>query len=272
MTDDQQWVAFLQWALPQLQMRWTGFRKVRSQVFKRIDRRMRSLQISSLDAYRQYLQHHPGEWSVLDTLCRITISRFYRDRALYAMLAQKILPKIVDQVRCRGKNNLRLWSAGCASGEEPYSLALLWKMQLQKSNPDINLQILATDVDSRLLQRARTACYPFSSLQELPECWRTVAFEKDGIVYCMCAEFKAPVLFVEHDIRAPFPANSLHLILCRNLIYTYFDIDLQRELTRRLQGSLLSGGLLVLGAHEALPVDAVGFEPLPGKKGLYTRV
>ena len=79
MTEDQQWVAFLQWALPQLQLRWKGFRKVRSQVCKRIYRRMRSLQISSLDAYRLYLQRHPGEWRVLDTLCRITISRFYRD-------------------------------------------------------------------------------------------------------------------------------------------------------------------------------------------------
>ncbi len=233
---------------------------------------MRSLQIYNLDVYRVYLQHHPGEWRVLDTLCRITISRFCRDRALYAILAQQILPSIAGQVRCKGENNLRLWCAGCASGEEPYSLILLWKMQLQKTNPDINLQILATDVDSHLLQRARRACYPFSGLKELPEPWRNIAFADFEGVYCLRAEFKAPVLFVEHDIRAPFPASSLHLILCRNLIYTYFDINLQRELTQRFQKSLLPGGMLVLGAHEALPDSVAGFVPVAGEKGLYIRV
>jgi chemotaxis protein methyltransferase CheR len=81
---------------------------------------------------------------------------------------------------------------------------------------------LATDVDPHLLQRARRACYPFSNLKELPETWRTIAFAKTGFVYRLRAEFKVPILFVEHDIRAPFPASSQHLILCRNLIYTYF--------------------------------------------------
>jgi chemotaxis protein methyltransferase CheR len=271
MTEDRQWTAFLQWALPQLRMRWSGFRKVRAQVHKRVHKRLQSLQLVGLNDYRDYLQHHPEEWRVLDTLCRITISRFYRDKGIFRLLAGRIIPGLVEQVRRDGNSRLDIWSAGCGSGEEPYSLAILWAVQLQQRFPDITLRILATDVDPQLLNRARTACYPFSSLKELPVFLRESAFTVSAGRYCLQPAFKRAVLFVEHDVRGPVPATAQQLILCRNLVYTYYDEDLQREITQRLVDALQPGGLLVVGSHETLPADVPGFMPLSCNRAIYEK-
>src|SRR5438477_9810042 len=126
-------VEFLQWALPRLRMRWDGFRKVRRQVCRRIERRSRELGLTDLAAYRDYLERRPDEWARLDALCRVTISRFYRDRETFAALEQEVLPALA-----RGGAEIEVWSAGCASGEEPYTLALLWKLELAR----LSLRIL----------------------------------------------------------------------------------------------------------------------------------
>ena len=271
MREDPQWTTFLQWALPQLHLRWPGFRKVRTQVRKRVQRRIRSLHLAGPGAYRRFLLAHPEEWLLLDTLCRITISRFYRDRGVQELLADRIIPGLANRARQTGNAHLRIWSAGCSSGEEPYTLVLLWAMQLQQRYPDIRFQVLATDIDAQLLNRARTACYPFSSLKALPAAWRESAFSSVNGHYCLQPAYKDPVLFVEHDIRDPLPATNMHLILCRNLVYTYFETELQREITQRLLAALQPGGLLVLGSHEVLPGDDCGFLPWSRRQGIYIK-
>ena len=120
-------VEFLQWCLPRLHMRWAGFRKVRSQVCKRIRRRLTSLGLEDLDAYQRYLETHAGEWPHLDAMCRITISRFYRDREVWESLRRRALPALAAAAGERGDGVLRAWSAGCASGEEPYTLNIFAK-------------------------------------------------------------------------------------------------------------------------------------------------
>jgi chemotaxis protein methyltransferase CheR len=92
---DQECVEFLQWALPRMQMRWSGFRKVRRQVCRRIQRRMQVLE-KDVQGYREFLEAEPEEWDVLDALCRITISRFYRDRAVFAYLQTTVLPALAE--------------------------------------------------------------------------------------------------------------------------------------------------------------------------------
>ena len=272
MTEDPQWIAFLQWTLPQLRMRWSGFREVRTQVRKRVHMRLQSLQLAGLNEYRDYLQQHLEEWRVLDTLCRITISRFYRDKGIYGLLADRIIPSLVEKIREEGHSQLHIWSAGCGSGEEPYSLAILWMLQLQQRCPDITLRILATDIDPQLLMRARMGCYPFSSLKDLPAAWRESAFAASAGRYCLQTSFKRSVLFVEHDVRGPLPATALQLILCRNLVYTYYNEDLQREITQRLVDALQPGGLLVVGSHETLPGDIPGFMPLSCDQAIYRKI
>ncbi len=264
-------VAFLRWALPQLRLRWTGFRKVRRQVCRRINRRCRELALADLDEYRAHLATHSEEWNHLDALCRIPISRFYRDRGVFDQLAGSILPVLAEHARARCPSELWCWSAGCASGEEPYTLSLLWAFQLRARFPDIRLRVIATDADRQLLDRARAARYRASSLKELPEEWVKQAFTREGDLYRLHDELRAPVELRCEDIRTHFPKERFDLILCRNLVCTYFEEALQREVLANLVERLVPGGLLVIGAHESLPYLPPGLSPREEKLGLYQR-
>ena len=160
--DDRRCVEFLQWALPRLGMRWPGFRKVRGQVCKRLRRRLGELGLADLDSYREFLEGHPDEWARLESLTHITISRFLRDRGMFDFLLAEVAPALAARALARGDECVRAWSAGCASGEEAYSLSILWRLGL---DTPVRLRILATDVDETMLERARrssprTTCPP----------------------------------------------------------------------------------------------------------------
>ena len=268
--NDRDCTAFLQWALPRLQLRWAGFRKVRKQVCKRVARRLRGLGLSGPDAYRRYLQQHPDEWHRLDSCCRISLSRFYRDRGVFEALGSPVLPALAQQAAQRPDSQLSVWCAGCAAGEEPYSLLLLWQQRLVSRWPGVALSILATDADPNSLERARRACYPPSSLKELPARWRAVAFERVDTDYCLRPGCRAGVRFQRQDLRRQMPAQHFDLILCRNLAFTYFSEALQRRLLNELRQRLRAGGALVIGAHESLPGTPEGLAPWPGAAGVFS--
>lgn len=269
--NDEACVAFLHWALPRLQLRWPGFRRVRKQVCKRLLRRMVELNLPDSAAYRAYLERHPEEWPLLDQMCQITISRFYRDQAVFMALKQKILPRLADVAKYRNETTLSIWSAGCASGEEPYTLALLWKLEVAERFPDLRLEILATEINPRLLERAHSACYPFSSVRALPVRWLESAFRVEQNHYCLKPEYKAGVVFRQHDIREAAPFGPFHLIFCRNMAFTYFDGQLQREILKRLEERLLPGGILVIGGQESLPSSPTAFKAYAAQRGIYQK-
>ena len=269
--NDQDCVRFLQETLPQLHLNWHGFRRVRRQVCKRLQRRLQQLQLPDLASYRQHLDRHPSEWDTLDGCYRITISRFYRDRGIYRLLERKALPQLAAQAQGRGMPRIRVWSAGCGAGEEPYSLAILWALSPHPAFRHTGLEILATDIDSDLLQRARLACYPYSSIRELPSDWREAAFSRDGDRFCLQPAYRHAVSFMQHDIRSTAPDGPFDLVLCRNLAFTYFDASLQRETAQRIASVLRTGGVLLLGAHERLPNDHEHFEPCQAGLPLYRR-
>jgi chemotaxis protein methyltransferase CheR len=253
-TDQEaKWVDFLQWALPRLELRWPGFRKVRRQVIRRIARRMAELQMDDLDAYRRHLETHAEEWPRLDSFCRITISRFYRDRRVFDILARDGLPELIRLCRTRGERRIRGWSAGCGAGEEAYTLTLIWALQIAPQVPDIAFELTATDADPNQIARARRGCYPPSSLKELPPPWRDLAFTENQGRYCIKPEYHGPVSWAAQDLRKTLPDGPFDLILCRNLAFTYFSIALQRDILHGLDARLSTGGLLVIGAHESLP-------------------
>lgn len=256
--NDEQCVRFLRWALPQLHMRWPGFRKVRKQVCKRIDQRIRDLDLPGVEEYRTYLQEHADEWAKLDALCRITISRFYRDRRVFATLQQEVLPSLVSSARERGDTVFRIWSAGCGSGEEPFTLAVLWVMELQAHFPEIIIEIVATDADPNMMRRCRDACYEFGSLKDLPESLRDRAFAREDDAYCLKPEYRSHIEFLEQDIRQEQPEGRFDLVLCRNLVFTYFDDALQLKLLSRMVDAMHDHAALVIGVHEKLPEGAEG--------------
>ncbi|MDH3563084.1 MAG: chemotaxis protein CheR [Gammaproteobacteria bacterium] len=270
---DSDCVEFLQWVLPRLHRRWPGFRKVRAQVCKRIDRRCKALGLAGPRAYRDYLEGHPDEWEPLDRLCPITISSFYRDKAVFDFLGCTLLPHLARDAHERAAEDLRALSIGCASGEEPYTLKLAWHFHVAPDYRQISLHIVATDVVSQMLERARKACYPPGSLKWLPEAWRTQAFEPVAGKYCLRAAFRQGIEFIQQDVRAALPEGSFNLILCRNLVFTYFDEGTQQQTLEQLLTRLSTGGALVIGRHETLPSRTGGLIPWPGTKtrGIFQR-
>ncbi len=270
---DPECVEFLQWALPRLRMRWPGFRKVRRQVCKRVQRRARELDLPGAHAYRDYLIRNPDEWRILDRLCVITISTFYRDRAVFDFLGSNVLPALARGVAERRDAMLRTWSIGCASGEEPYSVMLVWRFAVQPHLPALGLRVLATDIDDAMLDRARAGCYAASSLKLVPEPWRHEAFEQFGNRYCLRSGYRGDIEFVHQDVRAALPEGNFDLILCRNLVFTYFDAALQRVMLTRFLAHLRPAGSLVIGKHETLPVDMARLAPWVGAEllGIYRR-
>jgi chemotaxis protein methyltransferase CheR len=250
---DESCVDFLRWALPQLGLRWEGFRKVRRQVCRRLERRLDALGVRDLSAYRAYLAEHPGEWAELARLTPITISRFYRDRAVFAALERDVLPALGDDIR--------VWSAGCASGEEPYTVAM--------GCP--TAEILATDVDPVMLRRTEAATYESSSLRELPEAHRRRGFDERDGRYVVRPEYRRRVIVRHHDLGAEPPAGPFDLVLSRNVTFTYFDTERQRVVLARLREVLRPGGALVIGLHERLPEPTDGLVAWPGARAVFRR-
>lgn len=263
---DAECVAFLRWALPRLGMRWAGFRRVRRQVCSRVSRRLRHLGLEDLDAYRALLERRPEEWQALDALCRIPISRFFRDRGVWEALAREVLPRLAS-----GRDRLRAWSLGCASGEEPYSLAILWQTALASRFPGVTLEVLATDAEAHLLERARRGVYRASSLKELTPTLREAAFEPEDDAFRLRPTMRGGVSFRCQDVRHTRPEGRFELVLCRNVAFTYFDAATQREVLAALAEHTASVGALVIGAHETLPSGPHPFEAWIARLGIYRR-
>ncbi|AKQ70523.1 Chemotaxis protein methyltransferase CheR [Myxococcus hansupus] len=269
---DRDCVELLQWAAPRLRLRWEGFRRVRGQVCKRIGRRLRTLGLPDVAAYRARLEADPAEWDVLDSLCRVTISRFYRDGRVFDLLRHGLLPARLGTLRERGESTLRVWSAGCASGEEPYTLSVLFWLGLQPYFPAARrLEVVATDADAALLERARRGCYPRGTLRELPAAWVARAFPSGGDVLCLAPEYRRGIEFLQQDLRSQMPDGPFDLVLCRNVAFTYFAPALQREVLTRLVERLVPGGVLVIGGRESLPEGDFGLKRAEGSLPVFLR-
>ncbi|MGZ5177109.1 MAG: CheR family methyltransferase, partial [Burkholderiales bacterium] len=260
--------AFLQDVLPRLGLRWAGFRNVRLLVCKRVVKRLRELGLSDLSAYRSRIEGDDAELQKLDEMCRIPISRFYRDRNIFSALEHDVLPVVAAQAVAQGRRELRCWSACCASGEEPYTVAVLWHLRIAPLFPSLALRILATDVDSKALNRARHGWYSASSMKELPEGVLCAGFERSGDEYCVRSAFRT-VEFLQQDIRRNAPDGFFDLILCRNAVLTYFMPDEQKRIMTRVIARLRPGGALVIGLHESLPVSCTGFALWNGARAIY---
>lgn len=241
----------LKWASVRLGLRWAGFRSVRGQVCKRISKRARELGLLGLDDYRRHLEAHSEEWDVLARLCRVTITRFGRDAHVWRRLVEHELPRLAEAATADGRDRLSAWSAGCAGGEEPYTLSIAWELELAPRWPRLQLDVLGTDIDEEELARAAAARYPDGALTELDPAWRASAFDEGGRVR---EQLRSRVRCLRHDLRRePPPAGPFDLILCRNLAFTYFGGEAQRDVVATFRRVLRPGGVLVVGKGESLP-------------------
>jgi chemotaxis protein methyltransferase CheR len=201
----------------------------------------------------------------------VTISRFYRDGGVWNALREDVLAELADAAIAAGDDELHCWSAGCASGEEPYTLSIAWTLDLAYRYPGLRLRILATDVDEHVLGRARAAEYAMGSLRELPPGWVDQAFERHGERFHLHERFRSTVELQRMDMRRALPSDTFRVILCRNLVFSYFDERLQQETLERMCTRLSGGGAFVLGRQESLPSTTL-LEPWISQLGVYRRV
>ena len=162
---------------------------------------------------------------------------------------------------------MRVWSAGCASGEEPYTLAIMGELGAPRR---ADLQILATDIKQAVLDRAERGHYPRSAVRDLPATWRQAAFHAVEDELVLHPRFRGAVTFVRHDIRDPPPPGPFDLVLCRYQAFTYFDDAGQRATTGTFAQVMEPGAVLVLGSREQLP-DEGAFTPWSQRLGVFRR-
>ena len=271
--NDKDCVEFLQLCLPKLGYRWQGFRKVRRQVCRQIQKRILELNLSGLEAYRNFLENNSKEWEILDSLCSVSISRFYRDRGVFDVIQFQVLPFIATAMRKNRETKVRCWSAGCCSGEEPYTINILWNLCLEPDlTKELHFQIVATERRTDLLKRAKWATYPESSLKDMPRELIAQAFVKSDQGYRLKDHFKSSIEFENQNIRDQFPPGKFNLILCRNLVFTYFQEDLQSCMLNKMCDILTPNGFLIIGAHEDLPKGEHVFVLFKNSKCIYQKI
>ena len=253
--DDSQ----LQQLLDFLQLSWKGYRKVRKGVKKRIHRHMQHLGCTYMNAYLGCLVAAPVHLQACRQLMGVTISRFMRDRSLWEALQKPLLPDLIRQENAR----LRVWSAGCACGEEPYSLVITWELLRGRMNLPPDPLILASDYLWQCLELARQADYPRSSTRELSDAERHRFFDpqRGGRRMVLKRDLQSRVHFVQHQLLSEPPARSFHMVFLRNNLLTYYRPEVKEPALSAIVGHLLPGGLLIRGAREELPGQEHGLAP-----------
>jgi chemotaxis protein methyltransferase CheR len=181
----------------------------------------------------------------------INVSEFYRNAKRWEVLEKKILPKLFEQNR-----RLKIWSAACSTGEEPYTVAMI----LSKYVPLAHVSILATDIDENAIARAKAGLYTERSLQEIPEEMKKKFFKKEGMYYQIDEKIKRAVTFKKHNLLADPFGRQFDLIVCRNVLI-YFTEEAKQQLYHKFNQALRPGGILFVGSTEQIFNPALyGFE------------
>jgi chemotaxis protein methyltransferase CheR len=244
---------FLKTALPLMGLRWRRFN--RTSIRKRVIDRMQQLNLQTWSDYKNHLLENEEERHLLTSMLTVTISRFWRNSSLFDRLEKMWLPALLEAVA--PEETVQIWSAGCASGEEPYSLLILWQESF--ANSGRRLRLLASDSDSHCLKRARQARYPASSFREMPLQLRQKYFTNEKGTFSLRHNLSQNIEWFEHNLIWEPPPMNNNLIFCRNLVYTYFTDSLQQEVTRRFHQAIAPKGLLVVGRKDRLPQGTEGF-------------
>jgi chemotaxis methyl-accepting protein methylase len=238
--------------LDYLGLTWAGYRRVRKGVKKRIRRHMQELNITDMQDYIHELDRNTGEKNRCNLLMTVSISRFFRDIKLWELLNAEILPGLIKKYR----KKISVWCAGCSSGEEVYSLKILWNEMISTSKDSPELAITATDINPIHLERALAGIYTASSLKDLPENFRLIYFKsqaKGRNSYLIKDSLKKGISWREHNLLFDPPISRFQVIFLRNSILTYHMDDTKKSVLKNIFQSLCPEGFLIIGAHEKLP-------------------
>jgi chemotaxis protein methyltransferase CheR len=260
---------FLKRACPELGLNWSKYR--RRSARRRVESRMREIGMDGFSSYLELIKEDPAEAAMLPDLMRVTVSRFFRERKLWDELAENALPNLLDQKQ--PGDTVRVWSAGCCGGEEPYTFAIVWLDRLQPGYPGLELEVLATDIDEASLKRAIGGRYTQGSLREVPAATleRWFSFEKG--LWNLDERVKRLIRFERSNLLTDPPPRGMDIVLCRYLAFTYYRGERLLSAAMRLHEALRPGGLLMIGRKELLaPPVLEFFRPLEGLPGFCRRL
>ena len=253
---DPQFESLLEFLKASRSFDFTGYK--RSTLMRRVARRMQAVGIEGFDAYRDYLELHAHEFDELFNTILINVTSFFRDREAWEVLAREFVPALLAR---KGPGEpVRVWSAGCASGQETYTVMMVLAEAMQPDEFRARVKVYATDADNDALATARQGTYDEDDLDELPEGYRDRYFERTGGQWAFRADLRRQVIFGRHDLVQDAPISHLDLLVCRNVLM-YFNAEVQSRILSRFHFALAPHGMLFLGKAEMMRSHADLFVP-----------
>lgn len=216
-----------------------------SSLTRRIERRLRATKTESYNQYIDLLDDNPAEYTSLIDVLTIQVTEFFRNPEAWTVLRQEVLPEII-----KAKTGIQIWSAGCASGEETYSAAILADDLLETSGYDFGLTVIGTDIDQKSLADARRAEYQPDAVKTIPQDAVNKYFDYDGN-FKVRPYIRNKVCFKTRNLAQDSPPQQMDLIICRN-VAIYFQRSLQMKIFEDFYNALNKGGYLFLGKAETL--------------------
>jgi two-component system, chemotaxis family, CheB/CheR fusion protein len=245
----------------------TGYK--RSTIERRVAKRMGELDLGSYDDYVDHLELHPEEFEALFNTILINVTGFFRDAATWDHLASDVVPQLLASRPPDAA--IRVWSAGCASGEEAYTVAMVFAKALGEAAFLERVKIYATDVDEEALDTARHGAYPARAVEDVPRDALERFFERSDQRYTFRRDLRRAVIFGRNDLVQDAPISRIDLLVCRNTLM-YFNAETQSRVLRRFHFALDDEGVLVLGKSEMLITHADLFRPTDIKRRIFHKV
>ena len=242
----------------------------KSTLYRRIERRMGVHKIDEIATYANFLQENPSEGNILFKEMMIGVTNFFRDPAVWDKLGNEVLPDAIADLP--DGSVLRSWVPGCSTGEEAYTLAIIFKEAIEKTSPqkNIRLQIFATDLDNDAVEAARKGIYPVNIANDISADRLNRYFVKSDDSYCVNAEIREMVVFAQHNLIMHPPFINIDIISCRNLLI-YLDAELQKKIIGLFYYSINNKGILLLGNSETIGTLGHLFKTVDTRNKIYTR-
>ncbi|WP_405148310.1 PAS domain-containing protein [Sphaerisporangium sp. NBC_01403] len=241
----------------------------RTTLMRRVGRRLEALNLRDYGEYRDYLELEPDEYNRLFDSLLINVTGFFRDPTAWQTLREVVVPSLLAG---KGESSaIRVWSAGCATGEEAYSLAMLLAEELGMEQFRRRVKIYATDLDEKALQVARSALYSERSLDEVPSELRAAYFEPVEEGFAFRRDLRRQLIFGRNDLTRDAPISRVDLLLARNTLM-YFNSETQRGIVRRFHFALSDPGYLFLGKAEMLLNHGDKFAPVELRMRVFKKV
>ena len=238
---------------------------------RRIARRMEAVGAESFAAYHAFLEAHPQEFVGLLNTVLINVTSFFRDAEAWEALRGEAIPRLLARDRTRGDGHLRVWSVGCATGEEPYSLAMLLAEALGIQEFGRRVKIYATDLDEEALRIAQHATYAPRDVESVPPALLEKYFERTNNQYIVQRELRRCVIYGRHNVVHDAPISRIDLLVCRNLLI-YLETETQSQVLPRLHYALVDDGLMFLGKAETQLARSRLFQPVDLKHRIFRKV